>query len=45
VVLGCCTPTNEQYFDAFNTDQHPTNYNGQTVILKASAVDAGETII
>jgi gliding motility-associated-like protein len=39
-----CTPANEQYFDAFNTDQHPTNYNGQTVILKAqSAVDAGET--
>ena len=39
-----CTPANEQYFDAFNTDQHPTNYNGQTVILKAqSNVVAGET--
>jgi gliding motility-associated-like protein len=39
-----CPPANEQYFDAFNTDQHPTNYNGQTVILKAqSNVIAGET--
>jgi gliding motility-associated-like protein len=39
-----CTAANEQYFDAFNSDQHPTNYNGQTVILKAqSNVDAGET--
>lgn len=30
-----CDPMNEQYFDAFNGTQHPTNYNGQTKILKA----------
>lgn len=32
-----CQPANEQYFDAFNAIEHPTNYNGQTVILKAEA--------
>lgn len=32
-----CPPANEQYFDAFNGTQHPTNYNGQTKILKAEA--------
>lgn len=32
-----CQPANTQYFDAFNGIEHPTNYNGQTVILKAEA--------
>lgn len=37
-----CPPLNEQYFDAFNTSNHPTNYNGQTKVLKAeSTVEPG----
>lgn len=32
-----CPPANEMYFDAFNGVNHPTNYNGQTVIMKAQA--------
>jgi gliding motility-associated-like protein len=32
-----CPPANEQYFDAFNGDNHPTNFNGQTKVLKAEA--------
>lgn len=37
-----CPPANEQYFDAFNTSNHPTNYNGQTKILAAkSTVEPG----
>ncbi|MFN3640806.1 MAG: choice-of-anchor L domain-containing protein, partial [Flavobacterium sp.] len=32
-----CQPANEQFFDAFNGVEHPTNFNGQTVILKAEA--------
>lgn len=32
-----CPPANEAYFDAFNPTQHPTNFNGQTVVLTASA--------
>ena len=32
-----CPPLNEQYFDAFNTSNHPTNYNGQTKILTAQS--------
>ena len=32
-----CPPANEQYFDAFNGQDHPTNFNGQTKILKAEA--------
>ena len=32
-----CPPANEQYFDAFNGDNHPTNFNGQTKILTAQA--------
>ncbi|WP_294733078.1 T9SS type B sorting domain-containing protein [uncultured Flavobacterium sp.] len=35
--VGVCPEANEQYFDAFNGTNHPTNYNGQTVILKAEA--------
>ena len=32
-----CSPTNEAYFDAINGINHPTNFNGQTVIMKAEA--------
>ncbi|RZK12473.1 MAG: T9SS type B sorting domain-containing protein [Flavobacterium sp.] len=32
-----CPPSNEGYFDAFNGFEHPTNYNGQTVVMKAQA--------
>ena len=32
-----CPPSNEAYFDAFNGSNHPTNYNGQTVVMKAQA--------
>lgn len=32
-----CPPANEQYFDAFNGTNHPTNYNGQTKILTAKS--------
>lgn len=32
-----CPPANEQYFDAFNGFEHPTNYNGQTKVLKAES--------
>ncbi|MFD2602114.1 T9SS type B sorting domain-containing protein [Flavobacterium suzhouense] len=33
--LGVCPSANEQYFDSFNDFEHPTNFNGQTVILQA----------
>lgn len=32
-----CPPANQSYFDAFNGTNHPTNFNGQTVIMKAEA--------
>ncbi len=32
-----CPPANQSYFDAFNGINHPTNFNGQTVIMKAEA--------
>lgn len=32
-----CPAANEQYFDAFNSTNHPTNFNGQTKILTAKA--------
>jgi gliding motility-associated-like protein len=32
-----CPPANEQYFDAFNGNEHPTNFNGQTRILTAES--------
>lgn len=32
-----CDPAGEQYFDAYNGSNHPTNYNGQTKIMKAEA--------
>ena len=39
-----CPPTNQAYFDAFNGTNHPTNFNGQTKVLKAeSDVIPGET--
>jgi len=33
-----CPPANEAYFNAFNGIEHPTNYNGQTKILKAESL-------
>lgn len=33
-----CPPANEAYFDAFNTGNYPTAYNGQTKILTAQSV-------
>ena len=39
-----CPPANATYFDAFNDNNHPTNYNGQTVVLTAQAdVIPGQT--
>jgi gliding motility-associated-like protein len=39
-----CPAANETYFDGFNGAEHPTNFNGQTVVLKAtSTVVAGVT--
>nr|WP_294933865.1 T9SS type B sorting domain-containing protein [uncultured Flavobacterium sp.] len=32
-----CPPANTQYFDAFNGNAHPTNFNGQTKIMRAEA--------
>jgi len=32
-----CPPANQSYFDAFNGTNHPTNFNGQTVVMKAEA--------
>lgn len=32
-----CPEINSEYFDQFNTEEHPTNYNGQTVVLRAEA--------
>lgn len=38
-----CPPANEQYFDAFNGVNHPTNFNGQTKSITAKAnVVAGD---
>lgn len=34
---GGCSAENEQYFDAFNGSNHPTNFNGQTTSLTAQA--------
>ena len=39
-----CPPANAAYFDAFNGTNHPTNFNGQTKVLKAeSDVIPGQT--
>lgn len=32
-----CPPANAAYFDAFNDTNHPTNFNGQTVVLTAQS--------
>jgi gliding motility-associated-like protein len=32
-----CPAANEEYFGGFNDFEHPTNFNGQTVILKAES--------
>ena len=32
-----CPAINEQYFDAFNGTEYPTNFNGQTVVMTAKA--------
>ncbi|WP_445722308.1 choice-of-anchor L domain-containing protein [Flavobacterium sp.] len=32
-----CPPANEQYFDAFNGSNYPTNFNGQTKTLTAES--------
>jgi gliding motility-associated-like protein len=41
---GVCPSANEEYFGGFNGSNHPTNFNGQTVILTAEAdVVAGVT--
>ncbi len=37
-----CPTANEQFFDAFNGSEHPTNFNGQTkTLVAASNVTAG----
>lgn len=36
-ISGGCPAQNEQYFDAFNSTNHPTNFNGQTKVLTAQA--------
>jgi gliding motility-associated-like protein len=33
-----CPPANEAYFDAFNTGNYPTSFDGQTKILTAQSV-------
>lgn len=33
-----CQPANPQFFDAYNGVEHPTNYSGQTKILRAEAL-------
>ncbi|MHA3789448.1 choice-of-anchor L domain-containing protein [Flavobacterium hauense] len=39
---GVCPSDNEEYFDSFNGFEHPTNFNGQTVVLQAKTnVTAG----
>lgn len=36
-ILGGCPAQNEQYFEAFNGPEYPTNFNGQTKVLTARA--------
>lgn len=43
-VPGECSAQNPQYFGSYNDLTHPTNFNGQTVIMTAKAdVEAGVT--
>lgn len=37
-IPGACPAQNEQYFDAFNDTEYPTNFNGQTKVLTAKSV-------
>lgn len=37
-IPGSCPAQNEQYFDAFNGTEHPTNFNGQTKVLTATSL-------
>ena len=39
-----CPPANEEYFGGFNGFDHPTNYNGQTVVLTAEATVIPNTL-
>ena len=39
-----CPPANAAYFDAFNGSEHPTNFNGQTIVLKAEAAVLPNTL-
>lgn len=32
-----CPAANETYFDAFNGNEHPTNFNGQTTVMTAKS--------
>lgn len=36
-IPGACSAQNEEYFDAFNGSEHPTNFNGQTKVMQAQA--------
>ena len=36
-IPGACPAQNEQYFDAFNPSEYPTNFNGQTKVLTATS--------
>ena len=36
-IPGFCAAQNEQYFDAFNPTEYPTNFNGQTKVLTAKS--------
>ena len=43
-IFNGCDAENPQYFGSYNNFSHPTNYNGQTVLLKAEAdVTPGQT--
>lgn len=44
IIIDGCDAENPEYFGSYNPTSHPTNYNGQTVILKAEAdVTPGNT--
>jgi gliding motility-associated-like protein len=34
---GVCPAANQQYFGGFNPEQHPTNFNGQTIVMTAQS--------
>jgi len=37
-IPGACSAQNPQYFGGFNGSEHPTNFNGQTTVLKRRPV-------